>query len=400
MSGFVLRSGYKKPDPSAAIPHTALGLMRLVFWVILTTLWGNQLTALMKAIGLPHLLNRVKSQLNKFNDNGSWDDPPKGAPRMKKSTQRILIANTFNAMEFPVKLSHLQLRIRAKGKVIPRHRIILYSKQMGMICKQTKKVINASTPSKCAIREQDAIAMKQRVDAEVAISYNKSSLDHRFFYYDQSPMNQYRLTDDMVLAPPGMIVYETGRNRLRSPHATIHAICDQYGQIVHHHVAAGGQGEEDILNYLLKAATDMKIVAPVGEMQKPLLFLDHLDAHVNILNKYGHKPYFPFSPMITPLSCPDASVIESVFGQFKREERKKLIKVKKTFNQKEWVAYIDEQLTRFKDFQECDDGLLKHTREYLDLLIQHEGDLQAIAMAKCGFSDKSAIKMQLLEQDQ
>jgi len=36
--------------------------------------------------------------------------------------------------------------------------------------------------------------------------------DARIYFYDQSSFNQYKLVDDGILAPPGVVIYENERS--------------------------------------------------------------------------------------------------------------------------------------------------------------------------------------------
>jgi len=80
---------------------------------------------------------------------------------------------------------------------------------MGLTVCTTRKVANASVPSKCNQRLADAIRANDTFD-EFYDRWNNNDKEWLYFY-DQSTMNQYKLQDDKVVIAPGLIVYEKER---------------------------------------------------------------------------------------------------------------------------------------------------------------------------------------------
>lgn len=377
-------------------PRTQLGVCRLVLATIIKTLHRNHLHKTMQQLGLEKYEHRIKYQINYYNANKSWDTTKRKIRKMQSACRKDIVA-AYNSLPFPVKLKQLQAKLRANGRIIKRYRLIQYALQMGMIAKTTKKVVNASTPEKCAQRVEDAIAMEEILYREITTSYDPLTPHHRWFYYDQTNANQYVLTDDVVLVPPGLTVYETGRSSLRSTGVTVHAICDQYGDIHYYKVTAGGTKTDDVLEFLNEAADEMNLPK---DGTPSVLFLDHLQQHITIQQHAALTGAFPWELHLTPLSCPECSVIEPVFGSFKAYLRKVVIKLKKTLNKDAWLRKVDEEFGRWSNHTKGDMGMLEHTAEYLVMLKQLGGDLQGIALHKAGFKSKDEIKMSLLDQDQ
>jgi hypothetical protein len=137
--------------------------------------------------------------------------------------------------------------------------------------------------------------------------------EERCYYYDQSSFNQTKLCNDKVLTVLGLVIYDEKRLHSTTQSVTLHMICDQYGGILHYDVCSGGATKVDIVQFLQEAPDKLPQAEHQQKPKNSLLFLDHLNSHVR-LQKAGMEGWELQS---TPVTCPDANVIECVFSSIK-----------------------------------------------------------------------------------
>ena len=400
-----------RPSPTGfdVKPKTQMGVLRLILAMVIFFVFQSSITKLLELLGLSGgtFYNTIKYQKNYYQTYGRWDNlskKTKAKSRLRYSKIRVEICKTFNSMSFPVKLRALQVKLLAKGINIRRDRLLRYAAMMGMYPKSTKKVINASDEEKCKQRVLDAKNTLAVLDCENTEWTKRWKVNprtpYRFYYYDQCSVNQLRLTSDVVLVPKKLITYEKNRNSCRSESITMHAICDQYGQLFYYELVRHGQDEEAIREFLLRAADGLPR-GPKGQVNlRPTLFFDHLQSHQNIHDENTMNPDYPWSTELTPLSYPDGSVIEVVFCSFKAHLRTHLLLPLKVLGGTKWVQHVEGVTARWAKNYVGDDAILERTKTCLHKLIEHGGDLQSLALADAGYDSEDQIKMELLSVDQ
>jgi transposase len=157
-------------------------------------------------------------------------------------------------------------------------------------------------------------------------------------------------------------------------------ICDQYGGIPHYDVCSGGTTKVDIVQFLKEARDKLPQAENQIKPKNSLLFLDHLNSHVS-LQKAGMKGW---DLQLTPVTCPDANVIEYIFSSIKAYLRKVSVK-KDTMKVTPWIQYVKEQIMVWYRAYKANSGIFNHCREFVDDLIQSGGDVQLAKLKKIGF---------------
>ncbi|MCL2681833.1 MAG: transposase [Streptococcaceae bacterium] len=275
-------------------------------------------------------------------------------------------------------MAYVKEQLEAKGHKVYPHRIKEYAGHMGLSVHTTKKVINASTPAKCKERLEDAI----KLDKSFENCYEDWNQDcgARIYFYDQSNMNQYKVMDDKVLAPPGMVIYEKYRETSMTASATLHMICDQYGEVFVSRIEEGGVGLAEIQDFLEHASDRLPVDKKRKKGEKVKIYMDHLGSHKSLRAKgVGH-----WDIALTPLSCPDANPVEFLFSSFKAHLRKKTYNLK-TLKIDDWKKYVKKEFEGWHKVYKADSGIFEHCREVVKEVIKAKGDLQQLQFNQWGY---------------
>lgn len=340
--------------------------------------------------------------------------------QLRHSTQADAIVDAMEALSFPYLTPAVMRELELMDKEIGLSRMKnILKERWNWLVKKARTVSNASRPVQCAQRVEDAIAMQDRVDWLRKIwnkRWDKGDKEFRWFYYDQSPINQLLLDGNSVIAPAGLVVYSPNRTSSRSVTITLHMLMDQWGEVIYFEFAGPkktpteaqklkakkgknarqqgtGQGQRDIERFLHHAEKSMP--RKQGG-HHPWIFFDHLDAHVAIAEgrfacKHGKKLRAHY--MLTPLTYPDANAIEDRFRSFKAFLRTKMWKQAKTWSAKKFIPILNQYMREWKRQGQLDSGLFENSYDSLQEIIDAKGDLQVRAAKKMGFEDLSQIQL-------
>lgn len=102
---------------------------------------------------------------------------------------------------------------------------------------------------------------------------------------------------------------------------------------------------------------------------------------------------------LSPVSASDCMVVETTFMRLKSFMRRSIHTLTTTCEPPEFTKFIKRQVGAFCATKHCDDAIFGRTKHYLEMLVKHKGDLQAIAFAEAGVKGPQEVKMKLLEAD-
>lgn len=234
----------------------------------------------------------------------------------------------------------------------------------------------------------------------------EGDIEFRWFYYDQSSFNQYRLQRNIAVGPKGVKFYAMSRTSIRVVSITLHMLVDQYGYPHYWEFAMPkkvkkatprgpgkgvGQTQVDIERFLYKALKHLP--HKIGG-RRPIIFFDHLSAHVNISKKVfkskrGRKMRATFR--LTPLTFPDANVVESCFRSLKSQVRRQLAATRSTLKPHSFIVHLNSILRKWKANRAFDDKILDGTIAALRGIVAAKGNLQTMELAKRGMNDLDEI---------
>jgi transposase len=150
----------------------------------------------------------------------------------------------------------------------------------------------------------------------------------------------------------------------------------------------------DIVQFLKETPDKLPQAENQQNSKTSLLFLDHLNSHVR-LQKAEMKGW---GLQLTPVTCPDANVIECVFSNIKAHLRKVSVK-KDTMKVTPWIQHVKKQIVVWYNAYKAHSGIFNHCREFVDDLIQSGGDLQLAKLNKKGFESIKEFQNSISSDD-
>lgn len=385
-------------------PTTIIGTLRKIISLTIDKLFNGSVSELLESIDMLSEPNRkfLSHQKDKIKTN-SWDDIEQQHPISDgrlKIEQAVI--NTFNSLPFPVYLDCLQDKLKDQKINLRPNQITKIIWENGHFSPRfTRQVVNATNKIKCDDRLDRAVEMQAELNAFDEIwtkDYKDANNDggHRVYYYDQMNLNQSKLLSNIAFGPPNMPIYDPDRSTIKTESLTLHMIVNQFGTPIYWKITAGGTKQRDIEEFL-EEAQDLSGLDPTK-----ILYFDHLNSHVNIVAKKmapippnGSKIKLKWNTRLTPLSCPDANLVEFMFRSVKAFVRKKLIHQRALLNKMGWMDWTKRVVGQWANSYKGNTDAWQSTRKFIAGIIKHKGNLQKIAFEKAGIKNLSQLKIQI-----
>jgi len=179
-------------------------------------------------------------------------------------------------------------------------------------------------------------------------------------------------------------IYDPSRITLRTPSLTLHMIIDQTDDIFDFKYTSGGQGANEIGNFLNGAGSRL----PQGN--PGILYCDHLAAHHKTLAQMDN---FCWDVRLVPVSISDANIIENSFSSLKAKLYRKLHGQQKIFKIEDLQKWCEVETNAWWNGFTGDMKAFNHSYQVLKKLVKAGGDLQ---QAQQGIKSLEELKIQLL----